>query len=420
MTRYDTVVIGAGMAGLTTACQLAQANQKVLLVSHGIGALLLASGCIDVLGFHPADALEPVTNPATRLADFVAARPDHPYAVVGQENIEAGLTAFGQLVKDLDYRGDLSHNWRLPSAVGALHPTCLAPAALAAGEVSQGGRWLIVGFDHLRDFYPRLLCDNLNQQDLGVQAEPLLLDLSIPVASPMNATPLEVAHAFEQAEFRQRVVKTVKGHLSGIDRVGFPAVLGLDQHRAVLTDLEKQLNRPVFEISALPPSVPGRRLFEALKQAFLQAGGRLIIGGKIVDGVIEAGRVSHIRLETASRLKPISAGHYVLATGGLFGGGLAAHPTGQIEETIFGLPVAAVTNRHHWFEPSFISPRGQPVFNAGLKVDRQLHPVNGAGPLAENLYAVGALLAGAEWASGRTGDGVALATAAAVVKQLIG
>jgi glycerol-3-phosphate dehydrogenase subunit B len=100
MTRYDVVVIGAGIAGLTTACQLAQANQKVLLVANGIGALLLASGCVDVLGFQPADSLEPVKNPAGQLAGFMAERPDHPYAVVGQENIEAGLKAFLKVVNE--------------------------------------------------------------------------------------------------------------------------------------------------------------------------------------------------------------------------------------------------------------------------------------------------------------------------------
>jgi glycerol-3-phosphate dehydrogenase subunit B len=196
-------------------------------------------------------------------------------------------------------------------------------------------------------------------------------------------------------------------------------MLGLEQHREVVADLEKGLDKPVFEISALPPSIPGRRLFEGLKRAFLQAGGRLIIGGKVIDGAIEAGRVSQIRLETVNRLKPIQADNYVLATGGIYGGGLEAHQDGTITEQIFGLPVKAETNRHKWFNKNFLSPYGQPIFNYGIQVNQQLKPVNsGDIPLAENLYAVGAILAGSEWTDGRTGDGVALATAAAVVKQI--
>ncbi len=420
MSRYDVVIIGAGIAGLTTACQLAQKQQKVLVVATGVGSVILASGCIDVLGYQPAGAATPVKNPASKLDDFLAERPDHPYGIVGKANLEAGVQAFLKLVNqtDLDYQGDLSRNWLLPGAIGAVHPTCLAPASLIAGELSAGQSMLVVGFKQMRDFYPTLISQNLNEQDL-VKAEPCLIDVTIPRAGKVDVTPTEVAHAFEKAEFRRQVINAVKGPAKGYQRVGFPAMLGLQQHRQVMADLEQGLGKPVFEISALPPSIPGRRLYEALKQALLQAGGRLIIGSKVVDGTIEAGRVTQIRIETASRLKPIQARHYVLATGGLYGGGLEAHQDGRVTEQVFGLPVAASTNRHQWFHKHFISPQGQPVFNYGVKVNKHLNPINGSdAPLAENLYAVGAILAGSEWAHGRTGDGIALATAAAVVKQI--
>lgn len=417
MPRYDTIVIGAGLAGLATGSQLARAGQKVLVVTHGLGALLLASGCIDVLGYQPADSPEAVSNPGEKLAEFMEERPDHPYNLIGKEGIAVGLEAFGQMVngQGLDYRGDLNHNWRLPSGIGAVHPTCLAPATLAGGDLSQGGRMLIVGFRELRDFYPGLISQNLNEQGLGVTAEPLTLELTIPLAAKMNATPLELGRAFEQAEFRRQVVQAVKSRSKGFDRVGFPAVLGVKEPQVVVADLEKQLGQPVFEISALPPSVPGRRLFEALKRALLAAGGRLVVGSKVADGQIEGGRVKQIRLEAASRLKPVEAENYVLATGGLFGGGLEAYQSGEVREAIFGLPVVANPNRHSWFEASFLSSRGQPVFNFGVKVNGELRTA-----LAENLYVVGASLAGAEWTSGRVGDGLALGTAAAAVKQILG
>jgi glycerol-3-phosphate dehydrogenase subunit B len=413
-------VIGAGLAGLTTACQLVQSNQRVLLVATGIGALVLASGCVDVLGFQPGDSTNPVKNPSSQLNDFLAERPDHPYQIVGQANLEAGVQAFLKLVNQngLDYQGDLTRNWLLPSGAGAIRPTCLAPASLAKGELSTGESMLIVGFSQMRDFYPTLISQNLNEQDL-TKAAACLIDVTIPRAGKVDVVPTEVAHAFEKADFRRQVVNAVKNKSKGYNRIGFPAMLGLDQHREVVADLEKGLGKPVFEISALPPSIPGRRLFEGLKQAFLQAGGRLIIGGKVADGTIEGGRVSQIRLETANRLKPIQAHNYVLATGGIFGGGLEAHQDGIVTEQIFGLPITEETNRHKWFHKNFLSPHGQPIFNYGVKVNQQLKPVNGSGaPLAENLYAVGAILAGSEWTRGRTGEGAALATAAAAVKQI--
>ncbi len=422
MSRYDTIVIGAGLAGLTSAALLAQAGQKVLVVANGLGALLLASGGIDVLGFQPAEAAQPVRNPGEALADFAAGRPDHPYRLLGRDALEAGLTAFLPLVNPagLAYQGDLSRNWLLPSAVGAIHPTCLAPAGLAQGDLSRPDRLLLVGFSELRDFYPALIAQNLTAQELVLSAEPFNLEMSIPQAKAHNATPLELARAFDLPDFRRQVVNALKGRTKGVDRVGFPAVLGLNQHPAVLADLQEQLGKPVFEISALPPSVPGRRLFEALKQALLQAGGRLLVGSKVVEGVIEGGQVTQIRHETASRLKALSAQNFVLATGGIFGGGLQATESGQLQESIFNLPVAFEANRHKWFAPSFLSSQGQPVFNAGLRVNAQLQPLNGgSAPLAQNLYVVGAALPGAEWTSGRTGDGLALASAAAAAQRIL-
>ena len=421
MSRYDTVVIGAGLAGLTTACQLVQANQKVLLVSSGIGALLLASGCIDVLGFQPADSSQPVRNPLASLDNFLAEHPDHPYHFVGQENIQPGLTAFLKMVNQdsLEYRGSADQNWLLPSAAGAIHPTCLAPASLANGDLKEKGRVLIVGFKELRDFYPTLISDNLNAQDLGLETTALTINAPAPVTGKMNITPIELARTFEQPDFRRKLVEAIKSESKNYGRVGFPAVLGLQRHAEVMADLQKQLNQTMFEISALPPSVPGRRLFEGLKHIFLQASGRMIIGSKVVAGTIEAGRVVEIQIETASRLKSVQADNYVLATGGIFGGGIQTNDEARVWEPIFDLPIAAEANRHKWFSKSFLSPEGQPVANYGVKVNQQLQPVDeNNATIAKNLYAVGAVIAGSEWTRGRTGDGLAVITAAAAVKAI--
>jgi glycerol-3-phosphate dehydrogenase subunit B len=165
--------------------------------------------------------------------------------------------------------------------------------------------------------------------------------------------------------------------------------------------------------------VPGRRLFDALKAAFLKAGGRLILGSQVIDGEIQAGRVTHIRFQTVNRLKTVRADNFVLATGGIFGGGLQTDASGRAWEPIFGLPVAAEGDRHRWFEPKFVVPTGQPIGYAGLVINKRLNPVDNHGtPVAENLYVAGASLAGSNWISGRTGNGVAVTTAAAIVSQV--
>ena len=198
--------------------------------------------------------------------------------------------------------------------------------------------------------------------------------------------------------------------------------MGLSHHHEVLNDLEEKLGKTIFEISTLPPSAPGRRLFEGLRHRFVHHNGRLILGSKVVEGTIEQQQVTSVQLETANRLRSIRAKNYVLATGGMYGGGLrtdAEGGLGRVWEPIFKLPIEADPNRHRWFDDKFLAPKGQPFGNFGVKVNDQLKPINAAGePLATNLYVAGATLAGADWTQGRTGEGVAIASAAKIVQQI--
>jgi glycerol-3-phosphate dehydrogenase subunit B len=419
-------VVGAGLAGLVAACRLAQARKKVLVIAAGNGALLLASGGIDLLGYQPANALEPVKNPLSHWDAFLAEHPEHPYHLVSKEDVAASLTAFQHMINghSLNYQGSAERNWLLPTAAGAVHPTCLAPTALANGELSGGGRLLIIGFRQLRDFYPALISQNLNEQNLGVEVEALTIDTPpIPISEDMNTNPTELAYAFERAEFRREVISRIKNKCKGYNRIGFPAVLGIHRHAEVMADIGKGLDKTIFEIPTLPPSIPGRRLYERLRRILVEADGRIIIGSQVVDGTIEDGRVTQLHFESASRLKVIKAEHYILATGGIYGGGILTETDGglgKVWEPIFGLPVAADTNRHHWFAQGFLDAQGQPFANFGVRVNQRFNPVDGANNLvAANLYIAGTTLAGSDWTRNRTGEGVALVTATTIANRIV-
>lgn len=78
-----------------------------------------------------------------------------------------------------------------------------------------------------------------------------------------NSWPLEYANWIDH-NGAQSLVQQVKPKLDGVAMVGFPAILGfLPETRAKLADM---LGVPLFEIPTLPPSVPGTRLFRALKR----------------------------------------------------------------------------------------------------------------------------------------------------------
>ena len=69
----------------------------------------------------------------------MADHPDHPYARLAPEPLREALEWFRGLVPGLRYAGDPGRNMLLPTAVGAVRPTALAPASIAAGDLRGGG-----------------------------------------------------------------------------------------------------------------------------------------------------------------------------------------------------------------------------------------------------------------------------------------
>src|SRR5262249_56102187 len=83
----ETVVVGAGRAGLAAALRLAAAGQRVTVLALGVGGLPLSPGVVDVLGYSP----DRVERPGEALVRLAAERPSHPYAVLGRARVERAL-----------------------------------------------------------------------------------------------------------------------------------------------------------------------------------------------------------------------------------------------------------------------------------------------------------------------------------------
>ncbi len=400
--RYDVIVIGAGLAGTCCALRLSEEGQRVLVVAKGVGAIQLAGGTVDVLGFAP----KRVDDPSRALAELVAERPTHPYARTTIEGIRRAIEWFKGVAEPFGYAGDLRANLLLPTAVGALKPTALAPAGMLHGDVRGGGSFAIVGLPALKDFYPSYLASNLGH-DADVSARSLEVRVRVAEA---DVTPLSFARLFDDPEFRKAVIADLQPALEPDDAVGFPAVLGLDDHPTVWQELQDSLGGRVFEIPTLPPSVPGIRLFRTLKGALRQRGGRLVLGSTAVGAQTTGGRVSGIVLESAARPIVQRAQHFVLAAGGFASGGLELDSRWTARETALGLPVTGVPDPGaERFRPGYFDDH--PMARAGVAVDRELRPVDGGGDrLYENVLVAGATLAGAEPWREKSGDGLSLST----------
>jgi glycerol-3-phosphate dehydrogenase subunit B len=187
-------------------------------------------------------------------------------------------------------------------------------------------------------------------------------------------------------------------------------VLGLDDPHVVWEDLERRLERPVFEIPALPPSVPGIRVYRALKEALRRAGGRIVLNAVVAGAERTNGQVTAVRARVAARERTYAARWVVLASGGMGSGGVAVDSRWNVRETILGLPLANVpAPGEARFAPGYFDP--QPLARVGVASDESLRPVDGEGRrAADNVLVVGASLAGAEPWREKSGDGVSLAT----------
>ena len=402
----DALVIGAGTAGLAAATRLAQGGLHVLVVATGEGCLPLASGTVDVLGYAPGA----VQSPLDALPAFLDAQPEHPYRLAGAAGLERSLAWFLEVAEPLGYAGGLTRNRWVPTVLGGLRPTALVPRAMAAADLGGGGDVLIAGIRGFRDLHPALVAANLGQAAAasGAAITARAVELDWP-GSAGDLVPFRMARRLEDAEIRRGLAAQIRPKIGRASAVGLPAVLGREHAAEVHADLERRLGVPVFEIPGLPPSLPGLRLFDCLRRALRSAGGRLVLGSSAVSATLEGGAVTSVTVTRASRPLRVEADFYVLATGGFATGGVVREPGGELREPVFGLPVQGPGPGRKPLGDEYLAEH--PLDRAGLRTDADGRPLGPGGtPHAANLYAAGAVLAGAIPWREKSGEGLSLAT----------
>lgn len=406
----DTIVIGAGLAGLFTAWRAGMSGHKIHTITKGWGSLYWNSGCIDIFGYQPPDYLTRIDSPHEFLEKFTILNQEHPYTHAGMQSLENAVEAFLKLSQesDLPYHGSLEKNIIIPTSLGTLRPSCLVPETMIAGNTADRSAILIVGFDGFFDFYPAFTADNLTAQ--GIIATELSLD--IPSLRNLKIlTGMVLARQFDVPDFRQEVIAALKPKLGHVARIGFPAVLGLKDPMKVIQHLQSELGLPVFEIPGLPPSIPGIRLHNLLCSAIERNHGSVQNGMLVSKISTDNNSIKSIWSEAASRWKSHPAKTYVLATGGILGGGIITTNNGYAQETIFRLPINLPKQPSQWFQQHLLSGPGHPIHRSGVCVDSTFHPVDDNGELIyQNLYIVGGSLANCDPIRERSLEGIALTT----------
>lgn len=405
----DLVIVGSGLTGLFAASLAARRGARVTVISQGRGGLELSHGCIDILGDTPL---------SQGMHHLPAA---HPYSLVGRETLEAALDALKQIAAadGLEYQGNTESVLRLPTALGSLHATTLAPRSMASGDAARAEPCSLAGLESFRDFHASLAAIRL--QARGIPLGPCLELPLLHAPRRRDAYATDLARLFDDERLRAELARAWKPRLKGVLRLGLPAVLGLEHPQQAWLDLEERLGVPLFEIPTLPPSIPGLRLERVLRKSALAAGCSLLEGAQAigrVDGSTKGRRVSGVVALSAGGPRVYGARAVLLASGGFLHGGLVARQDGLVRESVFDLPVHSELGRDVWVAETPFEP--QPYSMLGLRVDAQMRPLDVRGePVFENLYAAGGILAGPDRSREGSRQGIDLATAYRAVEMAL-
>jgi glycerol-3-phosphate dehydrogenase subunit B len=384
VTEYDVVIIGAGVGGLTAGALLAERGFKVALVTKGEPTACLSTGCVDVCAMDD--------NPLLGIKNLP---PEHPFHLVDEKTIIESLNYFRTAMMDMGipYSGHAEKNHFIMSALGTFKTSCLIPSTMEATPQNDKESIHIITFKGLKDFYPGYIVSRHRNTKFSV------FDAGV------NST-MGIASHFEEKEFFDRFTIWLEGQNIDEDKIAFPAVLGLESASKIVATIATLLGKPIFEIPTIPPSMPGRRLFNALKGFFRKKGGTIywswpVTGFEKSGNVIEA-----VTTPSEGRPNSINAKAFILSTGSFVGGGLTA-TRDSIIENVFHFPVYIPGSRETWFDNDYFS-LNHGIGRVGIITDSSLRPVDS--PL-KNIFVCGSILANTEILKNGCGHGLALATA---------
>ena len=382
--EYDVVIIGAGVAGLTAGTILAERGLKIALVTTGEPTACLSTGGIDVCSGRD--------NPLSAIRELPA---QHPYHLVSDPIIKDSLENFLKVMTEMNlpYTGTIEKNRNILSSLGTYKTSCLVPLTMEATPQGTDESIHIITFKGLKDFYPGYIISRrkntrFSEYDAGVSST------------------MSIASRFEEKAFFEKFLLWLEKLKFQKDKIAFPAVLGLESATEIVHTVSTLTGKPVFEIPTIPPSMPGRRLFNALKKYFRKKGGEIYWSWP-VTGIEKSGRlIEAVATSSLGRPNSINARAFILATGSFVGGGLTATREAVIEN-IFHLPVHVPGPRETWFDNDYFS-LNHGIGKAGIIVDASLRPADSPW---KNIFVCGAILANTEILKNGCGHGLALATA---------
>ena len=413
--RFDVIIIGGGLAGLTCGLRLQKNGKKCAIISAGQSAMHFSSGTFDLLGRLP-DGTE-VASPAAAITSLGK---DHPYSVLGTEKVMEYAKEAHEFLEccGLKVNGNAEKNiWRI-TPTGERKPSWLSLddfTPLASKDEKVGNKVLIVNILGDLDFNTKFLADSFERQGSKCRIVSIKLDeMERLRKNPSEMRATNIARVMDRDGVWEKAASQIREKLQGEDLVVLPAVFGLKDHD-IVEKLRLACGVRTMFVATMPPSVPGIRSQMTLKSEFEKTGGRFFIGDTVTDADFdEEGRVKSVGTANFGDIR-IFADNFVLATGSFFSKGLLATPE-KIFEPVFGIDLTYAEGRENWFDRNFWNR--QDYISFGAKVTSELK-ASIEGKTVENLYAIGSVIGGSNTLYEGCGGGIAIITAMAAADNIL-
>ncbi len=387
---WDGIIIGGGLAGLTAGIRAAERGKQILIISEGAGSLTYSSGALD---FGDVGQL--------------LSHEDHPYALLGETVVHAGMEWFQNLFPD--YRGSWSEFQEILTPLGAPRKAGIVPRSHNTEPLKNAKVIILMAPYGLKDFFPEIIKTNLLKAYPQCEVE----------IFPFRTGTFESWHTigkpvtgmdYTKYWQSQPGVSELKRLLDSLPQTSGETVILFPGLAAAFCEPLKEVLAgtpfPVIEMTSFPPSACGHNLYSALKQKFKSLGGELLTGTGVQSIESHNKVCSRAIVRSKGRPTAFSADSFILATGGIFGGGIEA-TADTAQETVLGLPLYVPAQ---WTNSEFLGE--QPYARIGIEADRELRPVGPGGKevLFKNLRVIGRMLAHWDPWTETCGGGVSLAT----------
>ena len=395
--KSDCIIIGGGLSGLTAAITLAEAGQKVTVVSAGQSSLHFGSGSLGLIGYNKEG--QEVNNPLEAISSLDE---KHPYNKVGTENIPVLAREAKALLDRCDIKttGVVETNHYRLSPMGVPIPAWLTlddMEALASKEELKGKKITLVNIAGAICSYKII---QLEEFDFARK-------------SPTEMRASNLAKVIHDKGITDKLAVAISHVAGDADVVLLPAITGVKDAQ-LSEELRRKVNTPVKFIATMPPSVPGIRILELMRKRLYALGGRILIGDKAIEGRFKDNKLVEIKTAHLPE-ETLTADNFILATGSFMSQGLISDYS-HVFEPVLGLDVDSLENRNDWYNENAL--KAQPYMDFGVATDADLHAIKD-GRTIENLFVTGSILSGHNNIKLADGEGVSMLTAMYAAKKIV-